>query len=134
LNYDEPHSNLAFNFKLRGYASVGDWSKVVIAYEPVWAIGTGKVRRCKVDSINTRVESAYGSSVQRLKLECRKLLLTFAFNSNARRYNKVATPAQAQDVHAAIRAFMAGGHPIMSAPAATSVTVNQSRQSIPPRQ
>jgi len=40
---------------------VGDWSDVVVAYEPVWAIGTGKV----------------------------------------------ATPAQAQDVHAAVRAFMA---------------------------
>jgi triosephosphate isomerase len=24
-------------------ASVNDWSKVVVAYEPVWAIGTGKV-------------------------------------------------------------------------------------------
>ncbi len=38
-----------------------DWAKVVVAYEPVWAIGTGKV----------------------------------------------ATPEQAQDVHAAIRAFVA---------------------------
>ncbi|PAV18006.1 triosephosphate isomerase [Pyrrhoderma noxium] len=38
----------------------GDWSKIVIAYEPVWAIGTGKV----------------------------------------------ATPAQAQEVHAAIRAYL----------------------------
>lgn len=41
-------------------ATVDDWSKVVIAYEPVWAIGTGKV----------------------------------------------ATPAQAQEVHAALRAWM----------------------------
>jgi triosephosphate isomerase len=39
---------------------VEDWSKVVIAYEPVWAIGTGKV----------------------------------------------ATPEQAQDVHAAIRSWL----------------------------
>lgn len=42
-------------------AKVSDWSKVVIAYEPVWAIGTGKV----------------------------------------------ATPEQAQEVHAALRAWLA---------------------------
>ncbi|KAL0931012.1 triosephosphate isomerase [Colletotrichum truncatum] len=42
-------------------AEVSDWSKIVIAYEPIWAIGTGKV----------------------------------------------ATTAQAQDVHAAIRSWLA---------------------------
>ena len=41
--------------------SVSDWSKVVVAYEPVWAIGTGKT----------------------------------------------ATPEQAQDVHAALRKWLA---------------------------
>ena len=42
-------------------AHVADWSNIVIAYEPVWAIGTGKT----------------------------------------------ATPAQAQEVHVAIRAWVA---------------------------
>lgn len=42
-------------------AKVSDWSKVVVAYEPVWAIGTGKV----------------------------------------------ATPAQAQEVHKALRSWLA---------------------------
>lgn len=31
--------------QLRGIADrISDWSNVVVAYEPVWAIGTGKVR------------------------------------------------------------------------------------------
>ena len=28
---------------VRGVLSARDWEKVVVAYEPVWAIGTGKV-------------------------------------------------------------------------------------------
>ena len=57
-------------------ASLGqeDWARVVIAYEPVWAIGTGKV----------------------------------------------ATPAQAQDTHAALRAWLAEN---VSAPVAAAVRV-----------
>lgn len=46
---------------LAGKLSADDWPKIVVAYEPVWAIGTGKV----------------------------------------------ATPAQAQEVHAAVRAWFA---------------------------
>lgn len=33
---------LIFNNILLFLGKVSDWSKVVIAYEPVWAIGTGK--------------------------------------------------------------------------------------------
>jgi triosephosphate isomerase len=46
-------------------AAVSDWSRVVIAYEPVWAIGTGKV----------------------------------------------ATPAQAQEVHKSLRAWLNAAYP-----------------------
>ena len=48
-------------FCLDNVKNVADWSRVVVAYEPVWAIGTGKV----------------------------------------------ATPAQAQDIHQKIRAWVA---------------------------
>lgn len=53
---------------------VKDWSKVVVAYEPVWAIGTGKV----------------------------------------------ATPAQAQDVHAKLRSWL---HSNVSPAAASSTRI-----------
>ena len=43
----------------------------------------------RVDTIKTRVESAYGVCNQRLKLEDPKLLSTFAFKSDLRRYTKV---------------------------------------------
>jgi triosephosphate isomerase len=38
---------------------IGDWSKVVIAYEPVWAIGTGKVATPE----QVRLSAAAGAAV-----------------------------------------------------------------------
>ena len=46
-------------------------------------------RAVQVDSIKTRVESAYGVCNQRLKVRYHKLLSAFAFNFNMRRYSWV---------------------------------------------
>jgi hypothetical protein len=46
----------------------------------------------QVDSIKTRVESAYGVCNQRLKLKYDKLLSTFAFKFNLRHYNTNIAP------------------------------------------
>ena len=60
--------------------SVKDWSKIVVAYEPIWAIGTGKTASPDIaqevhdfirkwlastagDAISTHVRVIYGGSV-----------------------------------------------------------------------
>ncbi len=43
-------------------SKVKDWSKIVVAYEPVWAIGTGKVATKEqvneIDKFNALLDSA----------------------------------------------------------------------------
>lgn len=74
--------------------SLADWDKVVIAYEPVWAIGTGKVRgdddRCRAAG-----ERWWADGVA--EQGCNMVRWCW----------QVATPEQAQEVHASIRAWVA---------------------------
>ena len=75
--------------QLRGISDhVDDWDRVVLAYEPVWAIGTGKVRHVHAQQLLPGVV-----------LEGALLILA----DNAA---QVATPEQAQEVHAYIRKWV----------------------------
>jgi len=47
-------------------------------------------RPMQAGSIKTRVEPSYDACIQRLRLECHKLLSTFAFNFNLCRYSTVS--------------------------------------------
>ena len=45
-------------------AEISDWSKIVIAYEPIWAIGTGKVATTEeAQEVNASIRSYLESSV-----------------------------------------------------------------------
>ena len=73
--------------QLRGIADhVDDWDRVVLAYEPVWAIGTGKVRHVHAQQRNPHT----APSVISPRVAAAQ----------------VATPEQAQEVHAYIRKWL----------------------------
>ena len=80
-------------------------------------------RAAQVDSIRTRVESAYGVCNQCLKLEYQKLLSTFAFNFNLRRYIVAdeAALAMADHMDAVGRCRVTVSKPVLKAPTVSAL-------------
>jgi hypothetical protein len=112
LKCDEPLSDVAFKFNLRRYTTASTQAERIAAWSgprgsvgvPAGSVGPGKPktrprpysalgRAVQVDSIKTRVESAFGVCKQRLKLKYDKLLSSFAFKFNLRHYAS-ASPAR----------------------------------------
>jgi hypothetical protein len=54
---------------------VKDWSKVVIAYEPVWAIGTGKVASpAQAQEVHAKLRSWLASNVNKAAAESTRII------------------------------------------------------------
>ncbi|KAK1312526.1 hypothetical protein QJS10_CPA07g00190 [Acorus calamus] len=97
---------------------VSNWSNVVLAYEPVWAIGTGKVatpaqaqevhfelRKWLKENVSAEVAEAtriiYGEKVSNWSNVVLAYEPVWAIGTG-----KVATPAQAQEVHFELRKWL----------------------------
>ena len=82
-------------------AKVNDWSKVVIAYEPVWAIGTGKVATPdEAQEVHQALRSWLSSNVSPEVAEATRII-----------YGGSVKPANASDLAAKpdIDGFLVGG-------------------------
>lgn len=73
--------------------NVKDWSKVVLAYEPVWAIGTGK-------TASPQQVKTYDIAKKQKKVENIRIILLF------NPLNAFSLSSQAQEVHEKLRGWL----------------------------
>lgn len=80
---------------------VKDWSKIVVAYEPIWAIGTGKVATTEqAQEVHAALRKWIGESVSKDAAEATRIL--YGGSVNAKNCKELAKQAD-------IDGFLVGG-------------------------